>query len=91
MIRIAATAFTAALAVAVGASSMLVATDADARGGSRVYTQHYEFDRPMHGYEGHVHPGRYCSYKRLPNRKCTPTANGESCRIVGWTLEQNCY
>lgn len=91
MNRIAATALTLALATGTFATSMLVAGDADARGGSRVYTQTYEFDRPMHGYEGHVHPGRYCSYKRLPNRVCTPTANGESCKIVGWTLEQTCY
>lgn len=85
------TAFAATLAVGIAGSSMLIATDADARGRGRgVYIQTYEMKRPDHGFEGRTIGGYYCSYKRLPNRVCTPTANGESCKIVGWTLEQMC-
>ncbi|MCB1520244.1 MAG: hypothetical protein KDJ37_06685 [Hyphomicrobiaceae bacterium] len=81
-----------ALALGVGFSSMLVTDDAEARrGGKGYYSQSYDFDRPMHGYEGHARPGYYCSYKRLPKRVCRETKNGETCKIVGWTLEQNCY
>lgn len=92
MTRIVATAFTVALALAVGASSMFVASDAEARrGGKGFYTQQYDFDRPMHGYEGHTGTGYYCSYKRLPKRVCSYGPGGESCKIAGWTLEQTCY
>lgn len=92
MNRIAATALTLALAAGTFASSMLVAGDAEARRGGRgIYTQQYDFDRPMHGYEGHTHTGYYCSYKRLPKRVCSYGAGGEVCKIQGWTLEQTCY
>lgn len=85
-------AFAAALAVTAAATSMLVASDADARGRGRgVYVQTYDLAKPDHGYEGRTTFGYYCSYKRLPKRACSPTANGESCKIVGWTLEQMCY
>lgn len=86
------TAFAATLIVGVTASSMLIATDADARGGRGrgVYIQQYDMKKPLHGFEGRTVGGYYCSYKRLPKRVCTPTATGEKCRIVGWTLEQMC-
>lgn len=86
-------AFALTLAVGLGATSMLVAGDAEARrGGKQIYSQTYDFDRPMHGYEGHSKiPGYYCTYKRFPKRVCRETAGGESCKVVGWQLEQTCY
>ncbi len=85
------TIFASVLTVGIAASTMLVTSEAEAgRGGRGHYVQKYELDRPLHGYEGHTHRGYYCSYKRLPNRVCTPTASGESCKVVGWTLEQTC-
>lgn len=85
------TAFAATLAIGIAGSSMLVTSDAEARRGGRgVYIQQYDMQRPDHGFEGHTSFGYYCSYKRLPKRVCSPTANGENCKIVGWTLEQMC-
>ncbi|MGD9785956.1 MAG: hypothetical protein AB7E80_08675 [Hyphomicrobiaceae bacterium] len=82
------TALVAALAVGVGASSMLVTGEAEARRGKGYFSQTYEFDRPMNGYEGHsAVPGYYCTYKKFPKRDCS----SGSCKIVGWTLEQTCY
>lgn len=55
------------------------------------YSWTYELDRPVRGYEGHVFPGYYCSYKRYPRRVCRTDGRGnETCRIRGWTLEQTC-
>jgi len=90
LIRIA---FVAALTAGVGLSSMLVSGEAEARrGGKGIFTQSYDFDRPMHGYEGHSQvPGYYCTYKRFPKRVCKETLGGEACKVVGWTLEQTCY
>lgn len=54
------------------------------------FVQDYQFSKPMHGFSGYSN-NYYCDYQRLPNRKCTITANGtESCRIVGWTLREMC-
>ena len=92
MNRIVATVATLALAAGTLASSMLVAGDAEARrGGRSIYTQQYDFDRPMHGYEGHTGTGYYCSYKRLPKRVCSYGSGGEVGKIQVWTLEQTCY
>lgn len=85
------TIFASVLTVGIAASTMLVTSEAEAkRGGRGYYVEKYDLDRPLHGYEGHTHRGYYCSYKRLPKRVCTPTATGESCKVVGWTLEQSC-
>ena len=81
----------AAIALAVGFSSVLV-TPADANGASRgYYSQDFEFDGPKHGYEGQAPAGAaYCSYQRIPNRQCIWVNGKEKCKIVSWTLRQTC-
>ncbi len=87
------TAFTKTLkltaAIAITASAALLSiSPADARGsGRQIYEQDYHFDKPMHGYSGHA-GNYYCDYQRLPQRKCD--ANGQNCKIVGWTLRELC-
>ncbi len=83
----------AAASAAVAAVAIFSATDAHAGRASEIYQQTYEFDQPMHGYEGRAAVGnKYCSYKRLPIRKCwTTSSGGEKCKIVKWQLEQTCY
>ena len=82
----------AALAVAGALSSLLVASDAEAsRYIKPYYSETYEFDRPVRGYEGFLFPDYYCSYRRYPKRVCSYDRRGnETCRIKGWTLEQTC-
>ena len=75
-----------AAALAAGAS-----TGASARGAKDFYSQDYQFDRPMRGYEGQA-GNYYCSYQRLPNRVCRVDRGGnERCKVQGWTLRQHCY
>ncbi len=78
---------TAALAIAFFASSA-----AEARRGIKpYYSETYETNRPVRGYEGFLFPDYYCSYKRYPNRDCSVDARGrERCRVTGWRLEQTC-
>ncbi len=66
---------------------VLVPVEAVARYGAKpYYSQRYESDRPVRGYEGFLFPDYYCSYKRYPKRVCS----NRGCRVVGWTLEQTC-
>jgi hypothetical protein len=68
-----------------------IAPAAFAKGGKDFYSQDYNLDRPMKGYEGQA-GNYYCSYQRLPNRVCTTDSNGnERCQVKGWTLRQYCY
>jgi hypothetical protein len=68
-----------------------IAPAAFAKGGKDFYSQDYNFDRPMKGYEGQA-GNYYCSYQRLPNRVCVTDASGnERCQVKGWTLRQYCY
>jgi hypothetical protein len=77
--------------LASGIAGLLSTTAAEARGGKEFFSQDYQFDQPMSGYEGQQ-GNYYCSYQRLPNRVCTVDANGnERCAIKGWTLRQYCY
>ncbi len=80
-----------ACVVLLGWSSVLV-TPAEARGGGRGhYSQDFEFDGPKRGYEGQAPAGAaYCSYQRIPNRKCKWVNGKEKCKIVSWTLRQTC-
>jgi hypothetical protein len=72
-------------------AGMLTSTGAEARGGKQFYSEDYQFDQPMKGYEGQA-GNYYCSYQRLPNRVCSVDANGnERCEVKGWTLRQYCY
>jgi hypothetical protein len=85
---------TGLLCCALAASALagvLSTTAAEARGGKEFFSEDYQFDRPMSGFEGKA-GNYYCSYQRLPNRVCTYDANGnEKCKIKGWTLRQYCY
>ncbi len=68
-----------------------VASAAFAKGGKDFYSQAYQFNQRMKGYEGQA-GNYYCSYQRLPNRICTTDASGnERCKVKGWTLRQYCY
>lgn len=86
--------FTKSLSIAATGLSLIAAgtivsgAPAEARGGGRqIFEQDYHFSKPMHGYSGHA-GNYYCDYQRLPERKCD--ANGQNCRIVGWTLRELC-
>ena len=93
MTKIFSTALIAGALIAIGAASLATPTPAEARGGGRQFiSQDYQFDKPMHGFQGRAAGGYYCSYQRLPNRVCTFDAAGnESCKVKGWTLRQYCY
>lgn len=78
-------------AAAVVALLAVSATDANARGSKEIYTQTYEFNKPMHGYEGSATGNYYCTYKRFPVRNCTWNGSREVCKIVKWKLEETCY
>ncbi len=84
--------FTVVLACSVTAIGLLTPGTADARRWVKpFYSETFETDRPMRGYEGFLFPDYYCSYKRFPNRVCSTDKRGrERCRIVGWRLEQTC-
>jgi hypothetical protein len=73
--------------LAAAVAGALTSTGAEARGGKEFFSQDYQFDRPMHGFEGQQ-GNYYCSYQRLPNKVCDH--NGR-CKIKGWTLRQHCY
>lgn len=76
----------AAFAVAAIAmvGTLTVSDDAEARGGKEYYSQTYQFDQPMDGYEGFS--GAYhCSYVRTPKKVCK---NGKCKKI--WELLQTC-
>ena len=81
-----------ALTIAIATSFILMAGQAEARRWTKgYYSETYEFNRPVRGYEGFLFPDYYCSYKRYPKRVCSYDKRGhESCRIKGWTLEQTC-
>lgn len=86
--------FTKSLSIAATGLALIAAATtasiapAQARGGGRqIFEQDYHFSKPMHGYSGHA-GNYYCDYQRLPERKCD--ANGQNCRIVGWTLRELC-
>jgi hypothetical protein len=77
--------------LASGVAGMLSTSAAEARGGKEFFSQDYQFDQPMHGFQGQQ-GNYYCSYQRLPNRVCSYDANGnETCKVQGWTLRQYCY
>lgn len=73
--------------LATAVAGALTSTDAQARGGKEYFSQDYQFDRPMHGFEGRQ-GSYYCSYQRIPNTVCD--RNGR-CKVKGWTLRQHCY
>jgi hypothetical protein len=77
--------------LATALAGLLSSTAAQARGGKEFFSEDYQFDQPMKGYEGQA-GNYYCSFQRLPNRVCVIDANGnERCQIKGWTLRQYCY
>ena len=85
-------ALSTALTIAIAIPIILMAGRAEARRWTKgYYSETYEFNRPVRGYEGFLFPDYYCSYKRYPKRVCSYDKRGhEICRIKGWTLEQTC-
>jgi len=73
--------------LATAVAGALTSTEAEARGAKEFFSQDYQFDRPMHGYEGQQ-GNYYCSYQRIPKNVCD--RNGR-CRVKGWILRQHCY
>jgi hypothetical protein len=89
--RIVKTSIMCGAVLASALAGLLASTAAEARGGKEFYSEDYQFDGPVKGYEGQA-GNYYCSYQRLPNRVCTVDANGnERCQVKGWTLRQYCY
>lgn len=79
-----ATAFSA-LAVMSGLAPIAAGGDAEAKGGKDYYSQTYQFDRPMNGYQGFS--GAYhCSYVKTPKTVCNAAGK---CKKV-WELLQTC-
>ena len=79
---IARTAF--AVAALAALAPLALSGDAHARAGKEYYSQTYQFDRAMDGYEGFS--GAYhCSYVRTPKKVCK---NGQCKRV--WELLQTC-
>jgi hypothetical protein len=83
---------TVALTICLVAPSVFINGRAEARNwGKDYYSQTFETDRPVKGYEGFLFPDYYCSYKRHPKRVCSNDKRGrQTCRITAWTLEQTC-
>jgi hypothetical protein len=82
-----------ALATGLAGAAVLAAHPANAQRGwaKPYYSQEYDTNRPVRGYEGFLFPDYYCSYKRYPRRVCSTDKRGrEKCRVVGWRLEQTC-
>ena len=60
------------------------------RSDGTTYYREYRSKRPIRGHEGFFGSGpqlRYCSYIRIPERRC----DRKGCRVTGWTLQQTCY
>ncbi|KUO69608.1 MAG: hypothetical protein APF80_13300 [Alphaproteobacteria bacterium BRH_c36] len=61
-----------------------------AKSGKQYEVQEYKFKKPMHGYDGQAAGGYYCSYVRIPDRKCKIVSGQEVCKTKGWILRQEC-
>ena len=83
------------LAVPVGLVVSVSVTTNDASAyDSPSYQWTYDADKRHRGYEGYAGVGPnapYCSYWRMPKRKCTKLKSCKKrCRTVGWTVTENC-
>ncbi len=66
--------------IGVAIASLHITGEAEARRGVKLYySRTYEVDWPVRGYEGHVAPGHYCSYKRYPKRFFAQSNLAEGC------------
>lgn len=75
----------AVLAVAAAFAPLVAGGDAQAKGGKEFYSETYQFDRPMNGYQGFS--GAYhCSYIKTPKNVCNKAGQ---CKRV-WELLQTC-
>lgn len=83
-------AFAFAIAATAGLFAGIGADDAEAKSGRQYHVQEYKTDKPLHGYEGMATGGYFCSYVRIPNRKCTYSGGREVCKVKGWILRQEC-
>lgn len=79
-----------ALAALVAVGGVIAAQPAAAKSGRMYEVQNYKFSQPMHGYDGQAAGGYYCSYVRIPNRKCTWNGSTEVCKVKGWILREEC-
>ena len=79
-----------ALAVLTAVAAVLFPQDASAKSGRQYLVQEYKTDRPLHGFEGQTNGGYFCSYVRIPNRKCKWNGKREVCKVKGWILRQEC-
>ena len=74
----------AVIAAAAALAPLVSSSDADAKGGKEYFSQTYQFDRAMNGYEGFS--GAYhCSYVKTPKTVCV----AGKCKKI-WELQQNC-
>ncbi|HYD15704.1 MAG TPA: hypothetical protein VEA77_04830 [Hyphomicrobium sp.] len=74
----------AVLAAAAALAPLVSSGDAYAKGGKEYFSQTYQFDRPMNGYQGFS--GAYhCSYVKTPKTVCV----GGKCKKI-WELLQTC-
>lgn len=76
-------------AIAV-AGVFVTAHDAVAKSGRQYEVKEFKTDKPLHGYDGQASGGYYCSYVRIPNRKCKVVGGREVCKTKGWILRQEC-
>lgn len=81
-------------AAALALTPLAPSGDAEAHHGTRSYQWTYDTKRRQRGYEGYIGVGPfsiYCSYYRVPRRRCTYSRSGrERCRTKGWRLVQRC-
>lgn len=78
------------IAAAGAAGCLLMSDNLFAKSGKQYEVQEYKFKKPMHGYDGQAAGGYYCSYVRIPDRKCKIVSGLEVCKTKGWILRQEC-
>ena len=85
---------TAAAAVAITAVAVPSESAHAGRKHDRFFKETIITSQKVRGYEGFASGGKfgvYCSYYRVPIRSCTYDRSGrESCRVVGWKMDQMC-
>ncbi|MEL6299135.1 MAG: hypothetical protein AAFQ45_11255 [Pseudomonadota bacterium] len=84
------------VAIATIAAPLMTATDANAGKRSKYFysktTSHAFAARGVEGFASPSKFGVYCSYTRVPIRRCWLTRRGgEVCKVVGWNKTQRCY
>lgn len=79
-----------ALTAVIASGFFFAPTDANAKGGrGAVSIDTYEFKNAHEGFEGST-GNAYCSYRKVPKRRCFSKNGKRSCKVVGWKLKQIC-